>query len=85
MMKEEFECAIDQCGLPLKMDEATQGGNCWVRAVKEQLERPELGKQLNNRTKAILKVSKQNIHLKLKYDIAEFATTSSYPTILKDK
>ena len=45
MMKEEFECAIDQCGLPLKMDEATQGGNCWVRAVKEQLERPELGKQ----------------------------------------
>ena len=45
-MKEEFECAIDRCGLPLKLDEATKGdGNCWVRAVQQQLERPELGQQ----------------------------------------
>ena len=85
-MKEEFECAIDRCGLPLKLDEATQGdGNCWVRAVQQQLERPELRQQLNNRTKEILKVSKPHRYLKLKSDIAEFATTSNHPTILEAK
>ena len=82
LMKEEFECAIDRCGLPLKLDEATKGdGNCWVRAVQQQLERPELRQQLNERTKEILKVGKQHRYLKLKSDIAEFATTSSHPRV----
>ena len=86
LMKEEFERTIDRCGLPLKLDEATKGdGNCWVRAVQQQLERPELRQQLNERTKEILKVSKQHRYLKLKSDIAEFATTSSHPTILEAK
>ena len=86
LMKEEFECAIDRCGLPLKLDEATKGdGNCWVRAVQQQLERPELRQQLNERTIEILKVSKQHRYLKLKSDIAKFATTSNHPTILEAK
>ena len=60
LMKEEFECTIDRCGLPLKLDEATKGdGNCWVRAVLQQLERPELRQQLNTRTKEILNVGKE--------------------------
>ena len=86
LMKEEFECAIDRCGLPLKLDEATKGdGNCWVRAVQQQLERPELRQQLNNRTKEVLKVGKQHRYLKLKFDVAKFATTSNHPTILEAK
>ena len=59
MMEEEFTSAIQRCGLPLKLDEATEGdGNCWVRAVVQQLERPEMRQQLNDRTREILKARK---------------------------
>ena len=86
LMKEEFESAIDRCGLPLKLDEATRGdGNCWVRAVQQQLERPELRQQLNTRTQEILNVGKEYRHLKLKSYVAEFATTSSHPTVQEAK
>ena len=85
-MAEEFTSAIQRCGLPLKLDEATQGdGNCWVRAVVQQLERPEMRQQLNNRTREILNVRKSERHLVLKSRIAEFATTSRHPNILDIK
>ena len=86
LMKEEFTSAIQRCGLPLKLDEATEGdGNCWVRAVVQQLERPEMRQQLNDRTREILKVRKSERHLVLKSKISEFATTSRHPTILDIK
>ena len=85
-MAEEFTSAIQRCGLPLKLDEATQGdGNCWARAVVQQLERPEMRQQLNNRTREILNVRKSERHLVLKSRIAEFATTSRHPNILDIK
>ena len=86
LMAEEFTSAIQRCGLPLKLDEATPGdGNCWVRAVVQQLERPEMRQQLNERTREILNVRKSERHLALKSRIAEFATTSRHPNILEIK
>ena len=86
MMEEEFTSAIQRCGLPLKLDEATEGdGNCWVRAVVQQLERPEMRQQLNDRTREILKVRKSERHLVLKSRVSEFATTSKHPNILDIK
>ena len=86
LMAEEFTSAIQRCGLPLKLDEATPGdGNCWVRAVVQQLERPEMRQQLNERTREILNVRKSERHLVLKSRIAEFATTSRHPNILEIK
>ena len=56
---QDFIDAIDRCGLPLKLDTPTQGdGNCWVRSVEQQLERPELEEQLNERTRQLLSVKK---------------------------
>ena len=83
---QDFLDAIDRCGLPLKLDTPTQGdGNCWVRAVEQQLERPELEEQLNERTRQLLSVRKPKRYLALKKSIAEFATTSQHPTIKRAK
>jgi hypothetical protein len=68
------------------LDEPTKGdGNCWVRAVVQQLERPEILQQVNARTREVMKVSKSNRYLVLKSKIAEFATTSEHPTITEAK
>ena len=83
---QDFLNAIDRCGLPLKLDTPTQGdGNCWVRSVEQQLERPELEEQLNKRTQQLLSVKKPKRYLVLKKSIAEFATTSQHPTIRRAK
>ena len=86
MMEQEFRSAIRRCELPLMLDEATKGdGNCWVRAVEQQLERPEIREQMNARTREVMKVSKSNRFLTLKSKIAEFAVTSQHPTITEAK
>jgi len=83
---QDFTDAIDRCGLPLKLDTPTQGdGNCWVRAVQQQLERPELEQQLNSRTRQVMTVRKSERYLVLKKSIAEFATSSQHPTIIRVK
>ena len=86
MMEQEFMAAIRRCELPLMLDEATKGdGNCWVRAVVQQLERPEILQQVNARTREVMKVSMSNRYLVLKSKIAEFATTSQHPNIKEAK
>ena len=83
---QDFTDAIDRCGLPLKLDTPTQGdGNCWVRAVQQQLERPELEQQLNSRTRKVMSVRKSERYMVLKKSIAEFATSSQNPTIRRAK
>ena len=83
---QDFTDAIDRCGLPLKLDTPTQGdGNCWVRAVQQQLERPELEQQLNSRTRQVMTVRKSERYLVLKKSIAEFTITSQHPTIKRAK
>ena len=83
---QDFLDAIDRCGLPLKLDTPTQGdGNCWVRSVEQQLERPELEEQLNEQTQQLLSVKKPKRYLALKKSIARFATTSQHPTIRRAK
>jgi hypothetical protein len=82
MMEQEFMAAIRRCELPLMLDEATKGdGNCWVRAVEQQLERPEIMQQMNARTREVMNTSKSNRYLTLKSKIAEFATTSQHPNV----
>ena len=86
MMEEEFMAAIRRCELPLMLDDATKGdGNCWVHAVIQQLERPEIMQQINARTREVMNISKLNRYLTLKSKIAEFATTSQHPNIKQAK
>ena len=83
---QDFADAINRCGLPLKLDTPTQGdGNCWVRAVQQQLERPDMVDQLNSRTRQVMSVRKQDRYLVLKKSVAEFAITSQHPTIRRAK
>ena len=78
--------AIRRCELPLMLDEETKGdGNCWVRAVEQQLERPEISQQMNARTREVMNVRTPNRYLTLKSKIAEFAITSQHPTITEAK
>jgi hypothetical protein len=53
--------------------------------VEQQLERPELEEQLNERTRQLLSVKRPKRYLALKKSIAEFATTSQHPTIRRAK
>ena len=86
MMEQEFMAAIQRCELPLMLDEATKGdGNCWVRAVEQQLERPEIRQQMNARTREVMSVRTPNRYLTLKSKIAKFAITSQHPTIKEAK
>ena len=83
---QDFADAINRCGLPLKLDTPTQGdGNCWVRAVQQQLERQDMEDQLNSRTSQVMNVRKQERYLVLKKSIAEFTITSQHPTIRRAK
>ena len=81
-LEELVQDTIQRCGLPVKLDAQTPGdGNCWVWAVAQQLERPELRGQLNGRTSEALGARGKN-YLNLKKSIARFATTTKHPTIL---
>ena len=72
--------------MPLMLDEETKGdGNCWVRAVEQQLERPEISQQMNARTREVMNVRSPSRYLALKSKIAEFAITSQHPTITEAK
>ena len=69
--------------LPLEVDtEAKRYGNCWVRAVEQQLQRKDLKGQLNTMTEEALKTQEPK-DLNLKKKIAEFATTFKHHTVLK--
>ena len=79
---DELKKTIEQCGLPLKLDDITGGdGNCWVRGVVQQLERTEIQIQRNIRTMEVQEGIREKSYLRLKKEISKFMTSSQHPTI----
>ena len=82
ILAQQVQNTIKRCGLPLELDTLTEAdGNCWVRAVDQQVQRKELRFQLNTRTKEALGARGAK-YLNLKKKIADFATSSKHPTVL---